>query len=801
MRVPLDWLSEWILLPGSAEELAERLTLGGLEIEDIEKSGPDLSALRVGHVVESGPHPNADRLSLNRVDLGEGEPVEIVCGAPNVAAGQRVAVVSPGSVLPDGTKVKKSKIRGVVSQGMICSERELGLGDEHEGILVLDPDAPIGAPLDTVIRAGEAVLDVAIPPNRGDCASMLGIAREVHAHFGGELVVPSFEPPQSGAPGTDDVRIEIDDPEGCHVYVGRVIRGVRIGPSPDWLRARLEGAGVRSINLVVDVTNLVLLEYGQPIHAFDLATLGGRVRVRRARAGERLRTLDDQERRLTPDDLVIADAERAIAVAGVMGGVSTQVTERTRDILIESAHFRPALVRHTARRLALQTEASYRFERGIDRAGVRRAADRAARLLAELAGGKVAPGPIEVRGTEPDVTESIRLEASRVNRLLGTEITDDEICGFLARVGVECAPEGEGIFRCAIPTHRNDLHRPQDLIEEVSRVYGYDRIETTLPVATLRGVELSATREIAERTRDSLCASGLLEAIVLPFLSRADLDGLRLPEDDRRRRTVQVLNPLVDDQCLLRPLLVPSLLRLAHQNRSRQVESVRLFDVSRVFERCPEGKLPHESLHVGVILAQGDESGLWTRRDPPPLFYEAKGIAERLLRDLGRIPTFPARSAEPFLHPGAACDVAAGDRVVGFLGEIHIDVAGAFEIQGPCALLEIDLSALGAVREEPRGFREVSRHPRVLRDLSVLIDRDRSAGELLEAIRKAGGSNLVEVDIFDRYEGEGIPEGSVSLAFRLVFQRPDRTLTDPEVTKQTDRILAMLSQRFGAKLR
>ncbi len=262
-----------------------------------------------------------------------------------------------------------------------------------------------------------------------------------------------------------------------------------------------------------------------------------------------------------------------------------------------------------------------------------------------------------------------------------------------------------------------------------------------------------------------------------------------------------MLNPLVDDQCLLRPLLVPSLLRLAHQNRSRQVESVRIFDVSRVFERCPEGKLPHESLHVGVILAQGDEPGLWTRRDPPPLFYEAKGIAERLLRDLGRIPTFPARSAEPFLHPGAACDVAAGDRVVGFLGEIHIDVAGAFEIQGPCALLEIDLSALGAVREEPRGFREVSRHPRVLRDLSVLIDRDRSAGELLEAIRKAGGSNLVEVDIFDRYEGEGIPEGSVSLAFRLVFQRPDRTLTDPEVTKQMDRILAMLSQRFGAKLR
>ena len=803
MRLPLDWLAEWILLPDSAEELAERLTLGGLEVEEIVRTGPDLSGIRVGRVVRCERHPNADRLSVCRVDVGSGEPVEIVCGASNVGEGQKVAVVSPGSVLPDGTEVKKAKIRGVVSQGMICSERELALGDEHEGILVLGPEAEVGVPLDTVLRAGRVVLDVSIPPNRGDCASILGIAREVRAHFGGEIRTPAVDPPEGDRPTQADVRIEIDDPEGCHSYVGRVLRGLRSAPSPGWLRSRLEAAGVRSLNVLVDVTNLVLLEYGQPIHAFDLSTLrGGLVRIRRARPGERLRTLDGVERTLSAEDLVIADAERPIALAGVMGGAETEVTEGTDAVLIESAHFHPSRVRRTARRLGLQTEASYRFERGIDRAGVRRAADRAARLLAELAGGAVSRDPAEARGTPPRVTREIELETARVNRLLGTRLTDEEVTGLLARVAVTSAPIGEGIYRCTVPSHRNDLQRPQDLVEEVSRIYGYDRIEPTLPIGPLRGVELPPARVIADRARDSLCAAGLLEAIVLPFLGPSDLDGLRLSADDPRRRAVPLLNPLVDEQRLLRPLLVPTLLRLAHQNRSRQVDSVRLFEVSQVFERSEEGGLPNEALHVGAVFVRGAARSLWAGPALPPLFYEAKGIVERLVSDLRRLPTFPSRSAQPFLHPWAACDVAAGDRVIGFVGEIHVDVAAAFGLGNvPCAVLEIDLSALGGILEQPRRFREISRHPRVQRDLSVLVDADRSAGELLEAIRKGGGPDLVEVEIFDRYGGEGLPEGSVSLAFRLVFQRPDRTLTDAEVTKQTDRILAMLSQRFGAKLR
>jgi phenylalanyl-tRNA synthetase beta chain len=802
MRVPVSWLAEWIDLPPSMEELAERLTLGGLEIEEIERGGPDLSGVRIGHVLSCERHPNADRLSLCRVDLGDGEPLDIVCGASNVAAGQRVPVAPPGTVMPDGQKLKKAKIRGVTSHGMICSERELGIGEDADGILVLGADAPIGAPLEQVVGGGADVLDIAIPPNRGDTASMIGVAREVRAHFGGEVRVPACDPPESDRATVEDARIEIDDPDGCYAYVARVVRGVSVGPSPEPLRRKLEAAGVRAISLPVDVTNLVLLEFGQPIHAFDLSTLrGGLIRVRRATAGERLRLLDGQERALAAEDLVIADAERSIALAGVMGGADTEVGEGTTDILIESAHFHPSSIRRTARRLGLQTEASYRFERGVDREGIARAADRAALLMAELGGGRVSRERIEVRGIPPQVTEEVLLEAGRVNRLLGTDLDDSDVVGFLDRVGVACEADPGHVLRCRIPSHRNDLERPQDLIEEVARTFGCDRIPETLPVAELRAVELPVEYRMAEQARESLRAAGLLETLNVPFVSPGDMDRLRLPEDDPRRTLVAIENPMVEEESGLRSLLAPTLLEVAHRNRSRQVDRVALFEVARVFRPRSGDALPEEPLHVAGILVRGEDRGLWEPKERSPLFYEAKGIVERLVEDLERAPEFPARSTEPFLHPQAACGVAAGNRLVGFVGQIHPEVAAAFEIDAPCALLELDLGALLAAPARSRVYREVSRQPRVRRDLAVLVDRERPAGEILEAIRKAGGSILLEVDIFDRYEGRGVPDGKVSLAFRLVFQRADRTLTDAEVTKQTERIVGALVKRFGATLR
>jgi phenylalanyl-tRNA synthetase beta chain len=801
MKVPLGWLAEYVDLPAQAE-LEERLTLAGLEIEDVLRTGPDLSAIRIGYVIERRQHPNADRLSVCTVDLGEAAPATIVCGAPNVATGQKVAVAVPGVTLPDGTKLKKSKIRGEVSEGMICSARELGLGEDHSGILVLDPAATVGAKLTDVLQAGETILDVEITPNRGDWVSMLGMAREVRALFGGPLRLPPHAPSEGSRAAVDDARIAIDDKDGCHRYVARVVRGVTIGPSPAWLASRLEAAGMRAINVVVDVTNLVLLEYGQPLHAFDLSTLrGAEIRVRRAVEGEKLATLDGESRALHPDDLVIADAERAIAIAGVMGGAETEVRPTTRDILIESAWFAPARVRRTSKRLGLRSEASYRFERGIDPEGLARAADRAARLIAELAGGEVSRGRIEIRGTEPDRVTEIALDPAHPARLLGAEFSCEEIVVLLARVGVAAKLDAQGVLRCSVPSWRNDLTIAQDLIEEIARIHGYDAIEPTLPRAALAPVTRPATHVGMDRARDVLKASGLTEIRLLPAIFPEELDALRLAPEDPLRRAVRLANPMQGMGPLLCTSLLPGLLRTARRNFARQVESVRIFDVGRVFHARGPGELPDEPLRAAFLVTRGERASLWDAPTPPSPFFEAKGIAENLVGELGRRAAFHAGSDAPWLHPGASGELRRGETVWCRLGELHPEVAAHFEITQPCAVVELDLSAILAKPADTPRVREVSPYPAVRRDLAVLLDVGRPAGEVLDAIRKTAGNVLVSATIFDRYEGKGIPAGKVSIAFRLVFQRPDRTLLDTEVAKTTERVIEMLGERFGGELR
>lgn len=800
MRVPLRWLAEWIALPPEPELLA-RLTQGGLEVEGVERVGPDLSGVRVGLVVSRERHPNADRLALCRVDLGGGEPVEIVCGAPNVAAGQKVAVASPGATLPDGRKLEKAKIRGVSSHGMICSARELGLGDDQAGILVLDPAAPVGAPLDEVLAAGDRVVEIALTPNRGDCASLLGIAREVRAHFGGALRVPPSEPPEAGAPAAGSFRVAIADPEGCARYAGRLVRGVRVGPSPAWVQERLQAAGLRAINVVVDVTNLVLLELGQPLHAFDAALLrGGVVRVRRAVPGEKLATLDGECRALEPGDLVIADAERAIALAGVMGGAETEVGERTRDVFLESAQFDPTRVRRTARRLGLHSEASYRFERQVDREGVRRACDRAARLLAELAGGQVAPGVVEAAGAPLEPVPILALDPARANRLLGTALTREEIVALLARVDVGVEDPHATPLRCRVPSFRNDLRRPVDLVEEIARIHGYDRIPTTMPSERLAPVEEARARVLAGAARDALRAAGLLECMTLPFTSPAALDELGLAGDDPRRRLVRVQNPLTEEEGALRTTLVPSILAAVRGNRSRQLERVRLFELGATFHPRAPGELPEERPELVAAIA-GSADGLWQAGPPVPVYFELKGAAEQVLEALGLGARFEAGAGAPWWHPAASARIEVGGRVVGGLGELHPDAAARLGIDVPCAVLVLDLAALAAARPEPHRFEEPSRHPHVRRDLAVLLPHGVAAARVLEAICATAGPHLAEAAVFDRYEGRGVPEGRVSVAFRLVFQRRDRTLTDAEVTRALERVVGMLADRFQGELR
>jgi len=802
MRVPVGWLAEWTDLPDSVEELAARFTASGLEVEEILRTGPDLSPFVVGLVRERAPHPDADRLSLCRVDVGGDEPLSIVCGAPNVAAGQKVAVALPGTRLADGRKLSKSKIRGVASHGMICSERELGLSDAQEGILVLECEAGPGTPLDRALVAGETALEVAITANRGDCASMLGMAREVRAHFGGALRIPETAPTESGRDVAKDVSVAIEDAAGCHRYAARVVRGVRVGESPEWLQRRLESAGLRPINSVVDVTNLVLLEFGQPLHAFDLgAVRGGSVCVRRARAGELLETLDGAGHELSPDDLVIADAERAIALAGIMGGANSEVGDATTDILIESAHFDPRRVRRTARRLGLSTAASYRFERGVDRLGIERAANRAARLVVEICGGEVSRGIAVAEGSPVAATETLDLDPARVARILGTDLGTATIRECLSRVEVASEPLPDGRLRCRVPSHRNDIAIAEDLVEEIARIHGYDRIEPTTPSGPLRAGSVPTTWPLVALAREVLAYQGLVEVMSFPFLDPSDLDRLRLGPDDARRELVRVLNPIVESDWALRPALAPTLLRIARANRQHQVDRVRIFEVARTWRRRDAGELPDERLWLAALLTAGSEAHLWESRPAPPLFFEAKGVVERLFQRIGVGATVGGATGEPYLHPGASCEIRVGKQVIGRVGEVHPEVAAAFDLDVTTALIEIDVTALERCPAQPARYREVSRHPRVVRDLAVLVPADQPAGEILEAIRTKGGDSLQSVELFDRYEGKGIPEGRVSLAFRIVFQRTDRTLTDAEVTKSIDRVVQLLANRFDGELR
>jgi len=799
MKVLLSWLAEWIDLPADQQELTDRLTFGGLELEDVLVSGPDLAGVRVGHVVECGPHPNADRLSVCRVDPGTGEPVDVVCGASNVAAGQKIAFAPTGVTLPDGTKLKKAKIRGVTSNGMICSERELGLSDEHEGILVLDAGLLPGTPIDEVLSRRDVVLDLEITPNRGDWASMLGVAREVRAHFGGEIRLPDVEPDEDGAPADDHVAIGITDGDGCFRYLGRVLRGVEVGASPEWLVKKLEAAGLRPINVVVDVTNLVLLEFGQPLHAFDLATLRGReIDVRRAKPDEKIATLDGQMRELDPGDLVIADAERAIAVAGVMGGAETEVRSETTDLLLECAHFDPVRVRKTARRLGLSTDASYRFERGVDPAGLERALDRAARLIAELAGGSVAPGRVEARGRDFAHSGEVELDPAHPNRLLGTSLSPDEVIGLLARVDIEARPAGDRL-RCRIPSYRNDVAIAEDLIEEVARVYGYDRVPETLPLVRLGAVEEPARHALEFAVRQSVCGAGLLETRTFPGLPAEEADALGLAPDDPRRRMLRIANAYHEHAAFLPTTLVGAMLRAARHNLDHQVDDVRLFELARHFRRRADGELPDEPPCVAAVLTHGERAGLWGAE--VPVFYAAKGVLERLFVGLGQEGSFRAECDEPYLHPAASAEVWCGVDRLGVVGELHPDVAARFGIDVDCAVFEIDLASLVGRPRVTARFGEVSRHPAVRRDVAVLLDRDRHAAEVIDAIRQTGGKHLVRVELFDRYEGKGVPPGRVSLAFRMVMQRPDRTLTDAEIRKVTDRVRNMLVHRFDGELR
>ncbi len=827
MRVPISWLKEYVEIPLPVSELAERLTFAGLEVADIQTIGLAGAALPwdpermvVGQVLEVRPHPDADRLVLARVEYGVGQPKTVVTGAPNLRigdSGQRVAFALEGARHWDGysetaqpTVLKGRKVRGIYSDAMILSEKELGLSDDHTGVLVLDETAPVGTPLADYM--GDVVLDVEITPNMARCLSVLGVAREVAALTGGRVRYPPGEMQAEGEPIAGRVAIAIADPSLCARYAATLIAGVRIGPSPEWIRRRLRLAGIRPISNVVDVTNYVMLEWGQPLHAFDYDVLVRRaqgvprITVRPARPGEVLTTLDGVTRTLGPDRLLITDEAGPIAIAGVMGGAETEVTSATRTVLLEAANFHFVSIRKTTQALKLPSEASARFGRGVPPSAAVPAAMRATRLMRALGGGEIARGVADCYPA-PQVPPVILLTTEEVRRILGIDLSRAEIERILRSLEFGCEPDGETGLLVTAPDHRLDIGTgvtgAADLIEEVARIHGYDRIPVTEMADTLPPQRDAGEVDLEERVRNLLVTGGLQEVITYR-LTTPEREAVLTAGDGGNgpHGYVQVANPISADRVVMRRTLIPGLLEvIAHNARLR--DRLWFFEIGPVYLPVEGTELPAEPRRLAIGMAGRVAPASW--RDPDPCrtdFFDLKGEVEALLRGLHlHAIGFEAVTLAAFA-PGRTARLVVGGQAVGILGQIRPHVQAAFDLPtGPICLAEFDLEALLASVPLTHRIVPVPRYPPALQDVALVVDEQVPADDLAAAIRAAGGTLLADVRLFDVYQGQQVPPGKKSLAFSLVFQAMDRTLTDAEVETEKRRIVETVARTLGASLR
>ncbi len=793
MRVPLKWLREYVDLEVPVKEIAHRLTMAGLEVTGIERAGSDWENVVVGEVVEVRPHPDADRLRL--VTVGDGASrYEVVCGASNVARGQRIAYASLGASLIDAAtgeprKLKKAKIRGVVSEGMVCSERELGLSDEHEGILVLAPEAPVGKPLSEIL--GDTVLVIDMKPNRADGLSILGVARDVAALTGTSVREPDWTVSAKGAPIGGRAGAEILDPELCPRFTLALIEGIEIGPSPAWMRERLLAAGMRPISNVVDITNYVMLELGQPIHAFDYDRVRDHhIIVRRARPGETLTTLDGKERRFDRGELLITDRSGPIAVAGVMGGLATEVTETTRNILLEVANFHPVSVRRTAAALKLPSEASRRFAWGVAPELAPIASRRTTKLLVEFAGGTAAEGLVDVYPVKSEPV-TVSLEKKRLSQVLGIDPKDETVVDSLTSLGFRVEREGER-FRVSVPYWRRDVRIPDDVVEEVARMIGYDRI----PIEPLAGRVpprvVQPLRELRERLKDFLVDAGMQEVITYPLTSAEVLS--RVVES---ASALAVVNPLNIGQERLRTSLRASLLDIAASNLRLGKTRVAIFEAARVY--LPSGDvLPEEREHI-VGVASGPRLDRWGSPTAEVMdFFDAKAYVQQIFDRSGVEVSYRAME-EYGLLPGRSAELRVREGGAGILGQVHPKTAEAFGITDDIYLFEIRLEELLPHVKAVPHYRALAKFPAVVEDVALIVPRETASSSLVEEILAHPLASSASV--FDEYQGAPISEGKKSLALSIAYQAPDRTLTDGDVKKAREKIVARLAAKFGAELR
>ncbi len=803
MRLPLSWLREWIDVEAGAERVAEALTLRGFYVEGIETFGHRYPGVIVARVLEVARHPNADRLSLCQVDGGAG-PLSIVCGAANVRPGMLVPLATIGARLPDGTVIRKSKIRGEESQGMLCSSRELGLSKDHEGILDLQrmvsaPSSLVtGRPIDEILDPPDEVLEVEIPFNRPDGLGVVGLAREVRAALGGRWTKHATTRLAARWSGRSDFDLEIEDPEGCPRYLAQVVEGVQVAPSPPWLVRRLAAMAQRPINNLVDATNLVLLELGQPLHAFDLARLeGGAIRVRRAKVGETLTTLDGKPRTLDPEVLVIADRDRAVALAGIMGGADSEVRDDTTTILLECAWFDPRRVRRGAQRLGLSTEASRRFERGVDRAIGSPAAARFLALLRELSpDARLGRARERVHGTPP--TRTLRLRSTRLKRLLGVAMTAEEARRHLE--AFEFGVDRGDPLAVRIPTWRPDVTQEDDLVEEVGRAHGYDRIPEAAPDS--RGVipSRNEAEQRRERAGRAMRARGLHEAWCSALISEREARACVALLGDAEASLVRVTNPTSREGEVLRPNLVAGLLRACAHNLNQGARAVRLYEVGAGFADRGAAALPEEIPMLAAVLCGPRYAHAHDPAQQPVDFPDAKGLWEAWLEEMNvDTPTWRAYSS-PGWKPGASAEVASSASRIGWAGALSQELLQIWGIETEAHLFVVRLDALPE-RPRQRKARRPGRFPPARRDVAFFVPESVTHRDVVDLLNRAGGDWLSNVELFDVYAGPGTPPGMKSLAFALEFEHPDRTLAEAEVQGAQDRMSAAVTQATGGRLR
>lgn len=795
MKLSLNWLKDYIALDVSVAELCEKMTMLGLEIENVDQIGAEISGVVIGRILEINPHPDADKLVVCRTDVGQAEPLQIVCGAKNMKPGDLVPTATPGGTLPGGITLGKRKMRGVESQGMMCSARELGVGAEHDGLLILDPSFQVGADAKAALGLDDVVVEIEVIPNRGDWASVIGIARELSAAYGAPMRMPETGSADSGAAAASVPSVTIEDMELCPRYVGRIVRGVKIGPSPTWLARRLASAGQRAINNVVDITNYVLLETGQPLHAFDFDRLAGRrIVVRRAHDDETIKTIDQETRSLTSKMLVIADAKSPVAVAGVMGGHDSEVGAGTTNVFLESAYFEPTQVRRTARALTVSTEASQRFQRGADPEMALFAANRAARLMAEIAGGQVAPGVLDEYPRKQSAPE-ITLRFARSDALIGCPVDAAAQRRYLTALGFNELRADPASVTVTPPSWRYDCSIEADLIEEVARLHGYEKVPVTIPRVRHSEVVLAPDLSKLFELRHFVAGLGLSEFVHWTFTCLEDVERARL--GDRYGQMLGLMNPLTENHSTMRRTLIPQLIQTASANLRKNVPYVAAFEIGPVF--MPAHELPEETQRLGIVLA-GTRPKHWAGAERALGFYDLKGLLEAVFTHLG-VEAEYSETDVPCFAPGEGASIRFGKKVFGELGRIHPKAVEAFEATTDVYVAEIDLSAVITARGPVPQFVEIPAFPPSLRDLAVVVDEKVQAGALLEVVRQAGGKLLHEARVFDVYTGKPVPEEKKSVAIALVFQSGERTLTDKDTDKAVQKIRQRLGQEFGAEQR